>query len=530
MPTFEEAERKLLKEYNEYKKIAALKKADVLPMDAVIHKCSQNNYPKKYLQQFMDKHFTKGEKEFYSLVEKGIIIRSDDSKSSTPTTVYSYKLDSNKFTSYAISELSKNTGYLYSPATSRNFYEDLENLVYGIFSNCDAVMNYDLTTGLTNKTHAIHNEILKEDNVVALRKGVYGQIDSQTEMEKLNTLISTANENGKQTDRNYNAKNSKELMKQLDYAMIGHKKRGFWSMVFHPVTYYREYKAIETAKTTLAETYNLGKDFVDKYTKYLNDLIETDLEFGKTKRLVNVEINVGDKIEQKVKGFSAYFHDRLDCLDKANEKITVSMNNLEGLIGEKTWGKLPDSEKRLLENNWEELTKKLLGDGEKGKELNGTVMDKLVEKYYGLTPDHQTEEEYEHKKLVIIDGLLRDNGYDGVPYLPISNDERIVGLSESNSNSSNSLDDSDDDIEYDEKAKPYQSIDYNNFSRTDTSVTEAIKLISDVVNVDNLINEEPDLEEMEDIENDTLLAEQKKVDISKESNVKNKEPDLEEVL
>ncbi len=525
MPTFEEAEKLLLKEYNDYKKLSALKQAGALPMDAVIHKCSQENYPKKYLQQFMDKHFSKGEKDFYSLIEKGIIIRADDSTSPTPTTPNSYKFDSLTFTSYAIYELSKNREYLYSPSANRNIYEELQNLVNGIFSNCGAVMDYNLTTNLTKKTGLIYNECLKEDNKTALKKAIYEKFNSQTEMEKLNALITSADENGKQTDRTKKAESCKDLMKQLDYAMIGHKKRGFWSMVFHPVTYYREYKAIETAKTTLVEKYNLKQDFVDKYTKYLNDVIETDLEYGKTKRAVNVEINLGDKIETKVKGFSADFSDRIDCLDKANETIKVGMKNIEGLVGEKAWAKLTDMQKGVLEKNWNELSNNILGEGNKDKVIDGTVMDKLVEKYYGLTPDRQNEEDYQHKKLVIMNGFLRDNGYEGIPYLDISEDENILSVRQ---NQSNDFDSRNDDIDLDDRFEEYNSIDYSNFDRSNTSVTEAVKFVHEEASIQNLVDNEPDLE---DIENDTMLAEQKKVNINNEPISSNdKQVDFEQVL
>ncbi len=90
MPTYQEAEKELLKKYHDCQTLVKLKTADALPMDVVIHACKHNAYPASYLKQFINAHFSEAEKRFYDLTQKGLIIRSDDSKSPSPTTPFNY--------------------------------------------------------------------------------------------------------------------------------------------------------------------------------------------------------------------------------------------------------------------------------------------------------------------------------------------------------------------------------------------------------------------------------------------------------
>ncbi len=421
--------------------------------------------------------------------------------------------------------MSHNKEYLYSPVTERNIYEDVHSLLTDAFADCGAVMDFNFSVHLDKKVTEVYNECITSDNKARLNRAIYAIIDSQKEMQELNSLVASADENGKNTDRKQKAESCKDLMKQLDYAMIGHKNRGFFSMILHPITYYREYKAIEAAKTALVDKFNLKQEFVDKYTQYLNDAIERDLSSGKSGREVSVEINIGDKIETKVKGLSTQFSDRKACLEQAEETISVDMKNIKGLVGEQAWEKLPKNQQEYLSEKWGQLTDRILNSDNKDLMIDGTVMDKLVQKYYGLSPEHQNEEEYVHKKLVILDGFLTNNGYGNIPDLKISEDEYIM------TGKCGQTNEFDDEADYDdEEYYETNSADYENFNRTNTPVYEAVKFVHEQMSLN-----EPDHADigkvLVNIENDTKLPDEYEsdniIDMDETERSKEKNMDLD---
>ncbi len=507
MPTYEEAERELLNEYNDAKKDIKMGTTETLPMDVVIHSCNKNKYPKNYFSQFMNKHFSKGEKYFYNLVQQGIIIRADDSNETEPTTIYNYDVDAIKYKNYMNVEIGKNRTYLHTTVTEQHIYDEVTANIETNFENCGAIIDEDFSKFLNQKVKDITKECNTLENKILIHCELYKHFDSQAEMQRLNGLISSADENSKNPDRTKRGEDCKKILKQIDYAMIGHKSRGFWSMVFHPVTYYREYKAIETAKTMLVEKYNLKRDFVDKYTKYLDDVIEADMKFDPKQKPKDVEIHVGEKKFVKIQGISSDFKGRQDGLDQAYESVVIKMNNIKGLVGETTWNTLSDTQKEYLESSWNELTDKIHGANDKDREIDGNVMDKLMEKYYGLTPDKQNEVDYGHKKLVIINGFLMNHGYRNIPDLQISQEESIINgkYIDPNKRDEPNLDESSLD-----ESGIESSVDYNNLCTANAPVYEAVKLVHDEMSLQNPVKNEPDLDELE---NDTKLAEQNRTHV-----------------
>lgn len=59
----------------------------------------------------------------------------------------------------------------------------------------------------------------------------------------------------------------------LGTIIVAHEKKGFFDMLFHLIKYYREYKAIETAKQALL---NSGKAYEQEINEYLDVVREFD--------------------------------------------------------------------------------------------------------------------------------------------------------------------------------------------------------------------------------------------------------------